>query len=31
MAGALLAMLPPVIIVATLQRWLVKGVVDSSK
>jgi sn-glycerol 3-phosphate transport system permease protein len=31
MAAALLTMLPPVIVVAVLQRSFVKGLVDSSK
>jgi sn-glycerol 3-phosphate transport system permease protein len=31
MNAALLAMLPPVLVVTLLQRWLVKGLVDSSK
>jgi sn-glycerol 3-phosphate transport system permease protein len=31
MNAALLAMLPPVVVVTVLQRWLVKGLVDSSK
>ena len=31
MNAALLVMLPPVIVVAVLQRWFVKGLVDSSK
>jgi len=31
MNAALLTMLPPVLVVLALQRWLVKGLVDSSK
>ena len=31
MNAALLAMLPPVLVVTLMQRWLVKGLVDSSK
>ena len=31
MNGALLVMLPPVIVVMVLQRWLVKGLVDAGK
>ncbi len=31
MNAALITMLPPVIVVVALQRWLVKGLVDSSK
>ena len=31
MNGALLAMLPPVLVVIALQRWFVKGLVDTSK
>ena len=31
MATAMLAMLPPVLVVTLMQRWLVKGLVDSSK
>jgi sn-glycerol 3-phosphate transport system permease protein len=31
MATALLAMLPPVLVVLLMQRWFVKGLVDSEK
>jgi sn-glycerol 3-phosphate transport system permease protein len=31
MCAALLAMLPPAVVVIALQRWFVKGLVDSSK
>jgi sn-glycerol 3-phosphate transport system permease protein len=31
MNAALLTMLPPVAVVLVLQRWLVRGLVDSSK
>lgn len=31
MAIAMLAMLPPVLVVVSLQRWFVKGLVDSEK
>ncbi|CAN5174645.1 sn-glycerol-3-phosphate ABC transporter permease UgpE [soil metagenome] len=31
MAAALLAMLPPAIVVLTMQRWFVKGLVDAEK
>jgi sn-glycerol 3-phosphate transport system permease protein len=31
MNAALLAMVPPVLVVTLMQRWLVKGLVDSSK
>jgi sn-glycerol 3-phosphate transport system permease protein len=31
MSAALLTMTPPVLVVLALQRWLVKGLVDSSK
>ena len=31
MNAALITMLPPVVVVVALQRWLVKGLVDSSK
>ena len=31
MNAALLVMLPPVIVVIGLQRWLVKGLVDAGK
>jgi sn-glycerol 3-phosphate transport system permease protein len=31
MNAALLTMLPPVVVVVLLQRWLVKGLIDSSK
>jgi sn-glycerol 3-phosphate transport system permease protein len=31
MSGALLTMLPPVLVVLVMQRWFVKGLVDSSK
>jgi sn-glycerol 3-phosphate transport system permease protein len=31
MSGALLTMLPPVLVVLLLQRWFIKGLVDSSK
>jgi sn-glycerol 3-phosphate transport system permease protein len=31
MNAALLVMAPPVLIVVLLQRWLVKGLVDSGK
>jgi sn-glycerol 3-phosphate transport system permease protein len=31
MSGALLAMLPPVLVVLVMQRWFVRGLVDSSK
>jgi sn-glycerol 3-phosphate transport system permease protein len=31
MNAALLVMLPPVLVVMLLQRWLVKGLVDAGK
>jgi sn-glycerol 3-phosphate transport system permease protein len=31
MNAALLVMLPPVLVVILLQRWLVKGLVDAGK
>ena len=31
MSGALLAMLPPTLVILLLQRWFLKGLVDSSK
>ena len=31
MSGALLAMLPPVVVIILLQRWFVRGLVDSGK
>ena len=31
MATAILAMLPPLIVVITMQHWFVKGLVDSDK
>ena len=31
MATTMLAMIPPVIIVVLMQRWFVKGLVDSEK
>jgi sn-glycerol 3-phosphate transport system permease protein len=31
MVTALLAMLPPVLVVVGMQRWFVKGLVDSDK
>ncbi|MDF2812417.1 MAG: transporter permease [Microvirga sp.] len=31
MSGALLTMLPPVLVVLVMQRWFIKGLVDSSK
>lgn len=31
MSGALLTMLPPVLVVLVMQRWFVRGLVDSSK
>lgn len=31
MATAVLALLPPVIVVLTMQRWFVKGLVDQEK
>ena len=31
MNAALLIMLPPVLVVMSLQRWFVKGLVDSGK
>jgi len=31
MSGALLTMLPPVVVVLVMQRWFVRGLVDSSK
>ena len=31
MATAMLAMLPPAIVVLTMQRWFVKGLIDSEK
>jgi sn-glycerol 3-phosphate transport system permease protein len=31
MNAALLVMLPPVLVVMVLQRWLVKGLVDAGK
>ena len=31
MAGALIIMLPPLIIVAVLQRWFVRGLVSTEK
>jgi len=31
MATALLAMVPPVVVVLLMQKWFVKGLVDSEK
>jgi sn-glycerol 3-phosphate transport system permease protein len=31
LSGALITMLPPVLVVVLLQRWFLKGLVDSSK
>jgi sn-glycerol 3-phosphate transport system permease protein len=31
MAATILAMLPPVMVVVFMQRWFVKGLVDSDK
>ena len=31
MSGALLTMLPPIVVILLLQRWFLKGLVDSSK
>jgi sn-glycerol 3-phosphate transport system permease protein len=31
MATALLALLPPVIVVLLMQRWFIKGLTDSDK
>jgi sn-glycerol 3-phosphate transport system permease protein len=31
MAGAMLALLPPVAIILFMQRWFVKGLVESEK
>jgi sn-glycerol 3-phosphate transport system permease protein len=31
MATTILAMLPPVLVVVFMQRWFVKGLVDSEK
>jgi sn-glycerol 3-phosphate transport system permease protein len=31
MSGALLTMLPPALVVLLLQRWFIKGLIDSSK
>jgi sn-glycerol 3-phosphate transport system permease protein len=31
MATALLAMLPPVLVIVTMQRWFVKGLVETEK
>ncbi len=31
MAGALIIMLPPLIVVAVLQRWFVRGLVSTEK
>jgi sn-glycerol 3-phosphate transport system permease protein len=31
MAGALVALLPPVVVVLVLQRWFVRGLIDAGK
>jgi sn-glycerol 3-phosphate transport system permease protein len=31
MAGAMMALLPPVAIIVLMQRWFVKGLVESEK
>jgi sn-glycerol 3-phosphate transport system permease protein len=31
MAGSLIVMLPPVLVVLLMQRWFVKGLVDPEK
>jgi sn-glycerol 3-phosphate transport system permease protein len=31
MAGAMMALLPPVAIIILMQRWFVKGLVESEK
>jgi sn-glycerol 3-phosphate transport system permease protein len=31
MAGALMALLPPVAVILFMQRWFVKGLVESEK
>jgi sn-glycerol 3-phosphate transport system permease protein len=31
MAGAMMALLPPVAIIVFMQRWFVKGLVESEK
>jgi sn-glycerol 3-phosphate transport system permease protein len=31
MSATLLAMLPPLVVVLTMQRWFVRGLVDSEK
>jgi sn-glycerol 3-phosphate transport system permease protein len=31
MSGALLTMLPPTLVILLLQRWFLKGLIDSSK
>jgi sn-glycerol 3-phosphate transport system permease protein len=31
MATALLAMLPPAVVVVLMQRWFIKGLVDTEK
>jgi sn-glycerol 3-phosphate transport system permease protein len=31
MAGAMMALLPPVVVIIFLQRWFVKGLVESEK
>ena len=31
MATAILAMLPPAVVVVSMQRWFVKGLVDTEK
>jgi sn-glycerol 3-phosphate transport system permease protein len=31
MNAAMLAMLPPIVVVVALQRWFVKGLVESGK
>jgi sn-glycerol 3-phosphate transport system permease protein len=31
MAGAMMALLPPVAIIVFMQRWFVKGLVESDK
>jgi sn-glycerol 3-phosphate transport system permease protein len=31
MAGAMMALLPPVAVIVLMQRWFVKGLVESEK
>jgi sn-glycerol 3-phosphate transport system permease protein len=31
MAGAMMALLPPVVVIIAMQRWFVKGLIESDK